>query len=190
MSDDIGGNEFANGANGRFDGLDLLYKAGGKPRLYGESVGLSLAHLGTYFGPEPQANPADMPTLDVVREMRALRDAKDAADLVAKELGRRYDYLRLALVPERFDAEGLQNLKIEGVGRISLRGDIYASIRPGQQDDAFQWLDDNGRGDLVKKTVNASSLKATLKTMMQNGEDIPEDLFKAEPYTMATITKA
>jgi len=189
MSEEFG-NEFANGANGRFDGLDLLYKAGGQPRLYGEAVGLALAHLGTYFGPEPQPNPDTLTTLEVIREMHALRGAKDAADLIAKELGRRFDYLRLALVPERFDAEGLKNIKIEGIGRVGLRGDIYASIKPGMQDEAFQWLDDNGRGDLVKKTVNSSSLKATLKKYMEEGEDIPENLFKAEPYTMATITKA
>src|SRR5690606_9653360 len=105
----------------------------------------------------------DIPTLHLLREFKATKDFKEACDLLAKEAGRVYDYLRLAAVPNRFEEEGISNMKVEGVGRVQLAGDLYAGIVRGREEEAFEWLDDNGRGDLVKKTVNSSSIKAVLK---------------------------
>jgi hypothetical protein len=180
-------NEFANGANGRFDGLPELFRVGGHPREYPHSVAEALVQLGTYFGTYTQYT-EEPKTLDLAREMKALRDTKDLADHIASELGKRYDFMRLALLPERFEAEGLQNLKAEGLGRVSLRGDIYAGILPGKKEDAFTWLGDTGRGDLIQPTVNASTLKASLKKAIEAGEDIPEDIFRVSPYTTAVIS--
>jgi hypothetical protein len=184
------GNEFANGNGGRFDGLDDLYKAGNHPRLVNDDFKSAYLTVRAWCQ-GGDVNPVDMLTIDLVREMKALKDAKEAADAVAKEINRRWDHMRLALIPARFEAEGLQNLKLEGVGRVGLRGDLHASILPGKKDAAFEWLDDHGRGDLVQKSVNASSLKASMKKLLEAGEEeIPEEIFKVTPYTMATITKA
>lgn len=180
-------NEFANGANGRFDGLSDLFKTGGQPRQYPPSVGEALVGLGTYFGSFAQYS-EEPKTLDLAREMKTLREMKELADHVASELGKRYDFMRLVLLPERFEAEGLQNLKAEGLGRISLRGDIYASILPGKKEDAFMWLGDTGRGDLIQPTVNASTLKASLKKAIEAGEEVPDDIFRVTPYTTAVIS--
>jgi hypothetical protein len=186
------GNESANGAGNRFDGLDASYKAGGSPRAASKELQESMLAVREFFSTSGGGSilSEDIGTLDLVREMKALKDAKEAADAVAKEINRRWDYVRLALVPTRFEDEGLTNAKLAGVGRISLRGELYASILPGKKEAAFEWLDDNGRGDLVQKAVNSSSLKASMKKMLMDGEEIPEDIFKVTPYTMATITKA
>lgn len=186
------GNEFANGAGNRFEGCPEMYKAGGRPRIASEEVQAAFLMVRDFFatGKGGSILGVDMAPLDLVREMKALKDAKEAADAVAKELNRRWDFMRLQLIPETFEAQGLKNAKLDGVGRVSLRGELYASILPGQKEAAFTWLDDNGRGDLVQKAVNSSSLKASMKKMLMSGEEIPEDIFKVTPYTMATITKA
>lgn len=180
-------NEFANGSNGRFDGLAELFQAGGNPRQFPPSVGEALVRLGTFFGQFAQFSETPK-TLDLAREMKALRDIREDADHVLSELTRRYDFMRLQLLPERFESEGLQNLKAEGLGRVSLRGDIYAGIQPGQKAEAYQWLGDTGRGDLIQQSVNASTLKASLKKALESGEEIPENLFRVAPYTMAVIS--
>lgn len=196
-------NEFANGGNGRFDGVDRRFKAGGSPRkLEPEKAAevkaamtvIAEFYRGTGMNPElldEQANlKSTIPTLDLLREFKAAKDLKEACDLLSKESGRLYDYLRLALVPERFEEDGISNMKVEGVGRVQLAGDLYAGIIKGNEERAFEWLGDNGRGDLVKQTVNSSSIKAVLKKMLTEGEEIPADLFKAEPFTRASIVKA
>ena len=187
--DEEQGNEFANGAGDRFKGLDDAYRANGQTRDIPQEVKDAYISVREFFKGNRTLT-EDLPTLELVREMKALKDAKEAADLVAKEINRRWDHMRLALIPARFEAEGLKNAKLDGVGTVSLRGDVYASILPGQKEAAFEWLDDHGRGDLVQKQVNSSSLKASMKKLLETGEEeIPEDIFKVTPYTMATITK-
>lgn len=196
-------NEFANGANGRFDGLDKRFKQGGSPRKVApdtaHEINGAMKTIGGFYKGEG-ADPAildeqgnlikDIPTLQLLREFKAAKDLKEAADFLAKEAGRQYDFLRLALVPERFDSEGISNMKVDGVGRVQLASDLYAGIIKGSEEKAFEWLGDNGRGDLVKQTVNSSSIKAVLKKMLVEGEEIPAELFKAEPFTRASIVKA
>lgn len=196
-------NEFANGGNGRFDGVDRRFMAGGSPRKLesdkAAEVKAAMTVIGEFYkgkdlNPElldEQGNlKATIPTLDLLREFKAAKDFKEACDLLSKESGRLYDYLRLALVPERFEEDGISNMKVDGVGRVQLAGDLYAGIVKGNEEKAFEFLGDNGRGDVVKQTVNSSSLKAILKKMLEKGEEIPAELFKAEPFTRASIVKA
>lgn len=196
-------NEFANGANGRFDEVAKRYVAGGNPRKLhpdkGVEIKQAMATIAEFYratGLDPATLDergllvADIKTLDLLREFKAAKDYKEAADLIAKEAGKVYDYLRLALVPTRFDEDGISNMKVDGVGRVQLAGDLYAGIVKGNEEKAFEWLGDNGRGDVVKQTVNNSSLKAILKGMLTKGEEIPAELFKADPFTRASIVKA
>lgn len=186
-------NEFSNGANGRFDGLEEKFKAGGQPRGFApekrEAIASAIEVVAAFFTKEPQTLEGDISTTDLLLEFKQVRDLKDAIDILDKEAGRLHDFLRLVAVPARFEAEGISNMKVVGVGRVQLAGDLYAGIVKGREDSAFEWLDDNGRGDLVKRTVNSSSLKAVLKQALQNGEELP-DFFKAEPFTRASIVKA
>jgi hypothetical protein len=80
-------------------------------------------------------------------------------------------------------------MNIDGVGRISLRADIYASVKSGMKETAYTWLSDVGAGDLIQDSVPPSTLKAFLKNRLKAGEDIPEDLFNVTPYQQATLTK-
>lgn len=200
MSED---NEYSNGANGRFDGLDARYKQGGNPthidpELAERLKGAMAVILGYYKRTLPAELVdadgklvADMPTQQLLHEFKAAKDFKDAVDLIDKEAGRVYDYMRLAAIPNRFEAENIKNVTVAGIGRVQLAGDLYAGIAPGKNEEAFEWLRDNGRGDLVKETVNSTSLKAVLKSIMVKGEEeLPEGVFKAEPYTRASIVKA
>lgn len=200
MSED---NEYSNGGNGRFDGLDERFKKGGHPSHIDPELAERLkTAMGVILGYYKRTlDPAllddegklleDLPTKDLIHEFKAAKEFKDAVDLIDKEASRVYDYMRLAAIPNRFEAENIKNVTVAGIGRVQLAGDLYAGIAPGKQDAAFEWLRDNGRGDLVKETVNVTSLKAVLKAIIVKGEEeLPEGVFKAEPFTRASIVKA
>lgn len=65
---------------------------------------------------------------------------------------------------------------------FSLSEVMYASPAAGCGPDVYQWLKDNDYADLVKETVNAQTLAATVREMMEDSEgvkdvaNIPEDL--------------
>ena len=102
---------------------------------------------------------------------------------------KRFDHLRLHRIPEKMEETGIVNVKLDGIGKLSTRGEIYASIIADKKEEAYGWLEDNGHGAMIKGTVNAGTLKAFLKEQMREGHVFPDDLFKVTPYTMAVITK-
>lgn len=106
-----------------------------------------------------------------------------------KAIRKVYDITRTDVVPGKMDEEGIANVKYDGIGKVCLQGDLYASIKAANKAEAYEWLDDNGYSSLIQPTVNASSLKATLKKRFKDGEEIPEDLFTVTPYTRAQITR-
>ena len=126
--------------------------------------------------------------VDVVHMMAALRDLNEAADEVKKAIGKAYDHMRVMVVPAKMDAEGLDGMTVAGIGRVSITGDIHASTI--DKAGAFLWLEENGHGDIIQETVNASTLKALLRRRLKEGEEIPETLFKVSPFDRASITKA
>ncbi len=129
-------------------------------------------------------------SMELIDLMNRCRKKKDELDALLSDVNAHYDYLRYTAIPQKFDDEGIRNLHVEGIGRIGLTSGIYASIKPDRKFDAYQFLGDTGRGDIITSTVNAQTLAATLKQMMQKGEDVPEELFTVTPWTRASITKA
>jgi hypothetical protein len=130
-----------------------------------------------------------MTAVDLIRAMAALRIKKDAHEEAGKIITAEFDFLRNVKIPQVFEAQGLQIVKVEGVGRCNLTGDLQATIPSDQKDAAYTWLRDNGRGDLIQPIVNSSTLKAMIKGMMQGGEDVP-DCFRVHVFSRASITKA
>lgn len=126
---------------------------------------------------------------DVIRAMKAVMSKKEVTEDALKEINKEFDYLRLALIPKIFEDRGISNMKLDGVGRVGLTADIYASIPADRREEAYQWLSDTGHGDLIGSTVNASTLKAFLKGQLLKGEELPDGLFKVTPFTRASITK-
>lgn len=196
-------NEFSNGAGGRFNSLMDNYLAGGDPRstlkvsdLIEAAEMLSAAVGGLDDEPfmteldDDGLLERDISIVALIHEFNSIKMLKDACDLLDKEITRIYDFLRLVVIPERFEQEGISNMKLGGIGRVQLASDIYSSIRPNKKEEAYQWLDDIGKGSLIKSTVNSESLKVVLKAMLKGGEEIPEDLFKVEPFTRASIVRA
>lgn len=129
-------------------------------------------------------------TLSLIREMKSVQVEKDSVDELLSALNKRYDYLRLKAIPDRFDNEGITNMKVEGVGRVQLTADLYASIKSGKKEEAYQYLSDTGHGDVIQPSINPSTMKATIKAMIQKGEEVPEELFTVTPFSRASITKA
>lgn len=131
----------------------------------------------------------EMDLMQVIHEMKEIQNEKDALDKELSALNKRYDYIRLNVIPNRFDDLGVTNMSVEGIGRVALTSDIYASIKSDKKHDAYQWLSDTGHGDVIQPSINPSTLKAMIKAIMKNGEEIPEEFFNVTPFTRASITK-
>lgn len=131
-----------------------------------------------------------MRLVDLVREMYATEQELTKAESVAGDIRKKLDELRLKVIPERCDAEGVESIRVEGVGTMYLSSDMQVSMIADRKDDAMQWLVDNGLSNLIKDTVNASSLKAAIKLEIREGREVPGELFRVYPFTRAAINKS
>lgn len=123
-------------------------------------------------------------------KLRELKTELEELEEKAKAVRGLKEFIEKVALVEAMESAGIPNFKVAGVGRVNLRGDLYVSIKSGMKSEAHQWLEDNGRGDLIQPQVNASTLKAAVKAAIEKGESFPDDLFNVTPYTAAVLTKA
>lgn len=130
-----------------------------------------------------------MDLVDLVMEMNDVRKQKESLEETLKEINETFDFLRITKIPTVMNDENIDRISVKGVGRVSITADMHVSIKADKKEDFYQWLRDNGRTDLISETVNASTLKASVKKMFKEGEIPPEDLLNISPFERASITK-
>lgn len=105
------------------------------------------------------------------------------------EFQKRFDFIRNVALPEAMEANGVENVKIADVGKVTLTSMMNVSIPKDNRIAFYDWLRANGHGDIIQEQTNASTVKALIKEQMSNGEPIPEDLVNINAFTQARITK-
>ncbi len=123
-------------------------------------------------------------------EMRDLESRKEALEEQLSAINKALDGLRLGDIPTLMESLGVKNATFEGLGRVQLATDLYASTREGQKAAAMQWLRDTGYSGMITETYNAGTLKALFRRLLSAGVDIPDDIFNVSPFVRASIVKA
>jgi NAD-specific glutamate dehydrogenase len=133
---------------------------------------------------------ADLNTLrELCAKMQGLQTEKDTLEESLKMTNAAIDELRLKQIPEMMDQIEVKNATFPGIGRVQLAGDLYCSTKAGQKDAAMQWLRDMEMDGMISETYNASSMKALVRRLIEQGADIPECL-NVTPFIRASIVKA
>lgn len=142
--------------------------------------------------------PAEAPPEEVLEgDMVTLRQyCAEMKDLQVRIVGKKVemaaireplDFLRLKKIPDLMDALEITTTTFMGIGRLQKAADIYAKTT--DKEASFQYLQDTGYADMIKPTVNASTLKALLRRLLKAGEEIPE-CYEVTPFSRASIVKA
>lgn len=122
-------------------------------------------------------------------QMRDLEIEKESLESQLSAVNVKLDKLRLGEIPTLMESLGVKNTTFEGLGRVQLASDLYASTREGQKPAAMQWLRDLGLDEMITETYNASSLKALFRRQLKEGIEIPDDIFNVTPFVRASIVK-
>ena len=73
---------------------------------------------------------------------------------------------------EVWEVDGTQSIKREHLGLLVRNDDVRASIK--NMGEFKAWARENELGGIIQETVNANTLSSTMKTLLQDGEDIPD----------------
>jgi hypothetical protein len=128
--------------------------------------------------------------LELVVHFDKLRTANEDVKQARKALDIMSDRLSHSEIPDRFRELRIKTITVEGVGRVSIGHRWSCSIIDKQV--GFQYLREQGDGGLIIETVNAQTLAAHAKDLVENqGKELPADKFKTSlmPYTSITSIK-
>lgn len=112
----------------------------------------------------------------------------DGSAVVTNRVNARISYVREVTLPARFDHEKVKTFNTDRF-RVTRTVNLLCGIIPDQKEAAWDWLRENGLGDLIKPTVNSSSLNAAAKEQIENGKELPEELFRTHSKDGTSITK-
>lgn len=123
--------------------------------------------------------------IEMAQEMRRLQANKEELESGLKEINKALDQLRLKDIPEFMAENDIRTITFDGIGRIQLAMDVYATMLEKEQ--CYQWLADNGYDGLIQPYVQPSTFKATVKEALKEGQEFPPELFNITPFTRASI---
>ena len=131
-----------------------------------------------------------MGAIDQIRFFDFLRQTIEADEAPLKAKKALLESLKTNTIPQQMEDEGIETVRVEGIGTAYLTTTAKASIQTGQKEAAFEWLRENDLGDLITETANASTLSASFTEAIKEGTPPPVSLFKTFLLTRVNIRKS
>ena len=169
--------------------------------------------------------------LDKTENIQSLADQVDKLNELQKKIElqednlknskKQFEYLSAEVIPTMMAEMGLSHLKLMDGSSVDVKPNYSASITIANKDAAFQWLRDNGLGDIIKNEISVSfgrnednkaadyavlaaergyqptqklkvepmTLKALVRERIENGKDMPVELFNVFVGNKTTIKR-
>jgi len=125
---------------------------------------------------------------DVLEQMVSVRQIDEDLKYVKKRYADLFKRYKEEIVPSKFEEEGISSITIDGY-RYTVSVSSRTSIISSEKQAAYAWLIENGLEDIITETVNSSTLSATARTLMEDGVELPEELFKLYTFNNTSMTK-
>jgi hypothetical protein len=93
---------------------------------------------------------------DKVIELKDLEDEIANAEESVKKLKERANYLSAVEIPAMMDEMQITKLKLKDGESVEVKKIYGASIPKDQQEAAFEWLRNNGLGDIIKNDITVT----------------------------------
>ena len=108
---------------------------------------------------------------------------------VVKSIKADIEDVKVNILPQKMEAEGMQTVTVKGVGRLSNNPQFRASVKAEHKQEMQQWLRDRGFEAMIQETLNSSTLKAWVKEQLEQGAEVPTDYLNLHSFDMVTLTK-
>jgi hypothetical protein len=117
-----------------------------------------------------------------------IRALKERAEALASSIQAIEKLLANEIIPLQLDASNTESPYNHAVGKFTRTARVSASILKDSKDKAWAWLKKNGLGGLIIETVNAQTLGATARQMLEKGQELPSDLFTTSTHVYVAFT--
>jgi hypothetical protein len=132
---------------------------------------------------------------DQVIKLRNLEDKISLAENNLKKLQEEADILSGDVIPTMMQEMNIKSIKLEDGSAVEVKPIYGASISAERKEEAFNWLRENGLGDLIKNEVTVSFGRnednkaiAYANLAAENGYQ-PSQKLKVEPMTLKALVR-
>ena len=132
---------------------------------------------------------------DQVVRLRDLEDQIKIKEEELKKIKKDAEIISGDVIPTMMTEMNISTLKLSDGSAVEVRPIYGASISPNNREAAFNWLRDNGLGDLIKNEVTVSfgrneDNKAVEYTVLAQGQGYqPIQKLKVEPMTLKALVR-
>jgi hypothetical protein len=132
---------------------------------------------------------------DQVIKLRNLEDNIKIAEENLKQLKKQADTLSGEVIPTMMTEMNISTMKLADGSAIEVKPVYGASIPADKKEEAFNWLRENGLGDLIKNEVTVSfgrneDNKAADYAVLAQGQGYqPTQKLKVEPMTLKALVR-
>ena len=132
---------------------------------------------------------------DKIKEMQALQQQLQIQEESVKQRKKEIEYLSGEVIPTMLSEMGLSFLKLADGSSIEVKTNYRAHIKEDNKERAFNWLRENGLGDIIKNEISVSfgrneDNKAADYAELAKSQGLnPMQKLKVEPMTLKALVR-
>ena len=132
---------------------------------------------------------------DQVERLEILNQDIEKAEKDLKQKKKNLEYLSGEIIPTMMSEMGLSHLKLMDGSSVDVKPNYSANITIANREAAFNWLRNNGLGDIIKNEISVSfgrneDNKAADYAVLAKGQGFqPTQKLKVEPMTLKALVR-
>jgi hypothetical protein len=132
---------------------------------------------------------------DQVERLEDIISDIESGEEKLKEWKKKRDYISGEVIPTMMSEMGLSHLKLMDGSSVDVKPNYSANISVANRDKAFQWLRENGLGDIIKNEISVSfgrnedNKAADYAALAQERGYQPTQKLKVEPMTLKALVR-
>ena len=132
---------------------------------------------------------------DQVENLETVNSSIENAEQVVKNLKKKRDHISGEVIPTMMSEMGLAELKLHDGSHLKVSTSYKAHISEANKESAYNWLRENGLGDIIKNEISVSfgrneDNKAADYAELAKGQGSqPTQKMKVEPMTLKALVR-
>jgi len=132
---------------------------------------------------------------DKIKDMQSLQNQLSTQEDQIKKLKKDIEHISGEIIPTMLSEMGLSLLKLQDGSSVEVKTNYSATITQANKEAAFNWLRENGLGDIIKNEISVSfgrneDNKAADYADLAKGQGLePQQKLKVEPMTLKALVR-
>ena len=132
---------------------------------------------------------------DKIKQMQAVQKDIELHEKHIKEQKKELEHISGEVIPTMLSEMGLSFLKLADGSSVEVKTNYSATITQAKKEEAFNWLRENGLGDIIKNEISVSfgrneDNKAADYAELAKGQGLePQQKLKVEPMTLKALVR-